>query len=143
MAPVNWEDRVPQKKSARGALAAAVLAVVFDANALLMPFQFRLNLEAELRRLLGDHEVYVPSPVMEELRILAKTDRVAKAALRLAGRFRIIDVPGGADDAVLAAAERLEAAVVTNDAELLRRLKELGIPRIFLRSRSHLALEGL
>ena len=37
-------------------------AVVLDANALLLPFQFRVNLESELRRLLGDHERGIPHP---------------------------------------------------------------------------------
>jgi len=120
-----------------------VQAVLLDANALLLPFQFSLNLEAELRRLLGDHEIYVPSPVVQELRGVAKSDRKAKAALQLATRFKILDVPGAADDVILDTAVRLKAAVVTNDAALLRRLKAFGIPRIFLRSRSHLVLEGL
>jgi len=120
-----------------------VQAVVLDANALLMPFRFRLNLEAEIRRLLGDHEIYVPSPVIGELKGLLKSNRTAKSALQLANRFRVLEVPGAADDAVLDAAEQLRGVVVTNDAALLRRLKDLGMPRIFLRSRSHLALEGL
>ncbi len=118
-------------------------AVVLDTNALLLPFQFRVNLEAELRRLLGDPEIYVPSPVLEELKGLARSVREARAALKLAGKFRIVEVPGDADDAVLEAASRLKAVVVSNDAALLRRLKAARIPRIFLRSRSHLVAEGL
>ena len=118
-------------------------AVVLDANALLLPFQFRVNLEAELRRLLGDHEIFIPSPVMDELRGLAKSVREARGGLRLAARFRVVEAPGNADDAVLDAASRLKAVVVSNDAALLRRLKEARIPRIFLRSRTHLVSEGL
>jgi rRNA-processing protein FCF1 len=118
-------------------------AVVLDANALLLPFQFRVNLEAELRRLVGEPEIYVPSPVLDELKGLARSTREARAALKLAGKFRVFDVAGGADDAVLEAASRLNAVVVSNDAALLRRLKEARIPRVFLRSRSHLVAEGL
>ena len=118
-------------------------AVVLDANALMLPFQFRVNLEAELRRLLGDHEIFVPSAVVEELRGLSKSVREARGAQKLAERFRVLDVPGVADDAILEAANRLKAAVVTNDAALLRRLRDARIPRIFLRSRSHLVVEGL
>ncbi|HLE46627.1 MAG TPA: PIN domain-containing protein [Thermoplasmata archaeon] len=117
--------------------------VILDANALLMPFQFRINLEAELRRLLGDHEILVPSPVIEELRGLARSVPEARPALRLAQRFRILEAPGGADDAIQETASRLKGVVVTNDAALLRELKEANIPRVFLRSRSHLVLEGL
>ena len=117
--------------------------VVLDANALLLPFQFRVNLEAELRRLVGEPEIYVPSPVLGELKGLARSVREARGALKLAEKFRIVEVEGDADDAVLESASRLKAVVVSNDAALLRRLKEARIPRIFLRSRSHLVAEGL
>ena len=114
-----------------------------DANALLMPFQFRINLEAELRRLLGDVDLAVPTPVLEELRLLATHDRAARAAERLAAKYRALEGHGGADDALLDLAVALHAVVVTNDQPLLDRLKEHGVPRAFLRSRSHLVLEGL
>jgi len=117
--------------------------VLLDANALMMPFQFRVNLEAELRRLLGDVDLAVPTPVLEELRMLATHDRDAQAAARLAGKYRAIEGHGSADDALLELAGPLRAVVVTNDQPLLDRLKREGIPRAYLRSRSHLILEGL
>ncbi len=117
--------------------------VLLDTNALLMPFQFRLNLEAELRRLLGDVDIAVPTPVLEEVRLLATHDRDAKAAERLAGKYRTIEGQGSADDALLELGVALRAVVVTSDQPLLDRLKAAGVPRVFLRSRSHLALEGL
>lgn len=117
--------------------------VLLDANALLMPFQFRLNLEAELRRLLGNVDVAVPTPVLAELRLLATHDRDARAAERLASKYRAIPAEGSADDALLEMALALHAVVVTNDQPLLDRLKQQGVPRAYLRSRSHLVLEGL
>ncbi len=127
----------------RPPFAGRMQTVLLDTNALLLPFQFRLNLQAELRRLLGDHEALVPSPVLDELRGLTKSTKEAKAALRLASSFRMLPVEGEADDALLDAARRMRAIVVTNDAVLLRRLKEAGVPRVFLRSRSHLVVEGI
>lgn len=117
--------------------------VLLDANALLMPFQFHLNLEAELRRLLGEVDLVVPTPVLEELRMLATHDRDARAAERLASRYRAVPGRGSADDALLDLAVELRAVVVTNDQPLLDRLKKEGVPRAFLRSRSHLVVEGL
>ncbi len=116
--------------------------VLLDANALLMPFQFSLNLDAELRRLLGDVDVVVPSPVRGELRGLARDDRAARAAERLANRYRTIESSATADDALLEIATALKAVVVTNDQPLLDRLRHAGIPRISLRSRNHLVLES-
>lgn len=117
--------------------------VLLDANALLMPFQFRVNLESELRRLLGDPAIAVPTPVVSELRILSERDRNAKAALRLANRYRTMEAAGSADDALLDLAVQHGAAVVTLDQPLLERLRAAGVPRIFLRSRNHLVAEGL
>ncbi len=108
-----------------------------------MPFQFRLNLEAELHRLLGEVDLAVPAPVLEELRLLADRDRPARSALQLASKFRVIPGYGSADDALLEISTREKAIVVTNDAALLGRLASAGVPRVFLRSRNHLVAEGL
>jgi len=121
---------------------AAMPKVVLDANALMMPFQFGLNLSAEIERLLGECEVYVPSSVRSELKSLSSKDRVAKAALELSERFAKVETKAKGDDSIVEAAIALDAAVVTSDAELLQKLKEKGIRRIRLRSRSHLILEG-
>ncbi len=117
--------------------------VLLDANALLMPFQFQVHLDVELRRVLGDVEVAVPSPVLAELALLADHDRDARAAQRLAKNYRIIEGHGSADDALLDLAADRHAVVVTNDQLLLDRLQAAGIPRVFLRSRNHLVAEGL
>jgi rRNA-processing protein FCF1 len=116
--------------------------VVLDANALMMPFQFGLNLTAEIERLLGQSEVYVPSSVRSELRKLSQMDKAAKAALGLAERFADVATKTKGDDAIVEAALALDAVVVTNDSDLLGKLKEKGVRRIRLRSRSHLVLEG-
>ncbi len=117
--------------------------VLLDANALLMPFQFQVHLDVELRRVLGDVEVAVPSPVLAELALLADHDRDARAAQRLAKNYRIIEGHGSADDALLDLAADRHAVVVTNDQLLLDRLQAARIPRVFLRSRNHLVAEGL
>ena len=117
--------------------------VLLDANALLVPFQFRVNLDREIQRLLGDADVAVPKPVVAELEFLAERDREARAGLRLARRYRMIDATGSADDVLLDLAATLRAVVVTNDQPLLNRLREKGIPRLRLRSRNHLVAEGL
>ena len=117
--------------------------VLLDTNALLMPFQFRLNLETELTRLMGSADIAIPSPVQTELELLAVRDRNAKAALRLARRYRVIEASGSADDALLDLGASHRAVVVTNDQPLLDRLRAASIPRIFLRSRNHLVAEGL
>ena len=107
----------------------------------MLPFEFRVNLDAELARLLGDCDVYVPSSVLGELARLAKADRRAKAAVRLAAKYAEHKTTKRGDLAVVAAAKELGAIVVTSDAGLLNVLRREGVPRITLRSRSHLVLE--
>ena len=116
--------------------------VVVDANALMMPFQFSLNIDLELERLLGSFEMVVPSSVIVELRRVASEQKAsaAKGALRLAEKYSVHPVPGTGDDAVLAAAMKLGAFLLTNDAGLRRRAREAGLRTVCLRGRSHLEL---
>lgn len=114
-------------------------AIVLDSNALLMPFQFKLNLDHELRRLFGEIPVFVPSSVLGEL---ANTmDKNGKAALTLARKYHIVETEMRGDDAVLSIAEERSAAVVTNDRELIERLKKKRIPVIRLRAERYLVAD--
>ena len=113
-----------------------------DANALMMPFQFSINLDLEIGRLLGSFELVVPSTVLAELEKVAAERKTpeARAALRLAARYRTHGMEGAGDDAVLAAAIELGAILLTNDAGLRRRARRAGLRTIFLRGRNHLEL---
>lgn len=113
--------------------------VVLDTNALLMPFQFKIDLENELVRLLGAIDIFVPEICIHELEMLR--DRLAPAALELARRFKVVPSVGRGDDAVLALAGELRAIIVTNDAALRSRAKSAGLKVAYMRGRDHLALE--
>jgi hypothetical protein len=113
-----------------------VKAIVLDANALLMPFQFKIHIDQELRRLFGDIPVVVPSSVLGEL--ANALDRNAKAAAALARKYTIAETGFGGDDAVIDVAERFSGAVVTNDRELIRRLRARGIRVVRMRGQHHL-----
>lgn len=116
--------------------------VIADANGLIMPFQFRMNIELELERLLGSFKIVVPSNVFKELERLSKSNREARKALRLAKKYERVEALGKVDDAILHLALMMKAAVLTNDKELLVRLREAGVPRLRMRSKTHLVLEG-
>jgi rRNA-processing protein FCF1 len=110
---------------------SGIKTVVLDTNALLMPFQFKINIDREIGNLLGGVEVIVPSSVIIELRRLK--DRHAKAALSLSGKYRIVDVKKRGDAGVIEAAEVHHAAVITNDQELIEILRKASIPAIRMR----------
>ena len=114
-------------------------AVVLDTNALLMPFEIRINLDLALRDLLGEARILVPGPLIGELKHL--DHRFAKAALTLARRYEIVHTAASGDDAVIELALKEGAYVLTNDKELRRRLRKESIPLIYLRSGTHLVLD--
>jgi hypothetical protein len=115
-----------------------VSAVVLDANGLMMPFQFSVNLDRELKRLFGDLPVLVPSSVLGEL--ANSRDPAGKGALALARKYTVMETPLRGDDAVLDVARRTSAAVLTNDRGLIARLRAEGIPVVRLRSERFLEL---
>ena len=121
--------------------------VILDSNALLMVFEFSINLEEELTRLLGSYHIGIPTAVVSELKLLEKHGKGAKkqkaiAALTFITRYNIIDSKGSTtDDAIVEVAKRIDGIVVTNDKELKRRLKVLDVPVIFLRKKQQLVLE--
>ena len=110
-----------------------------DTNALLMPFQFKLNLDSELKRLFGDTQVFVPSSVLGEL--ANSMDKNAKAALALARKYGIVETEFRGDDAVLEIAVQRQAAVVTNDRGLIERLRKERLIVVRLRSRKYLVVD--
>jgi len=114
--------------------------VVLDTNALLMPFEFRINLDLELQRLLGACLIHVPGCVIGELR--RSRNKHAQVALSLARKYPVAETETQGDAGVIEVARRLQAFVVTNDALLRSKLRKLGIKTIYLRSGNHLMVDG-
>jgi len=108
--------------------------VVLDANSLLMPFQFRLNLDLELERLVGPARVIVLSSVAGEVKNLADGgNRHAKAALKLLTKYEQVLVGGRGDAAILSFVRKNPGCVlVTNDKALGRRAAAAGARCIML-----------
>jgi len=118
--------------------------VILDTNAILMPFQFKLNLDSELTRLLGQYEIIIPNTVIEELENIsssANSPKEISAALALAGRFNIEQVINKGDNAIFELAMRYKAIVLTNDKLLKKRLHDNGLKTISLKSKTHLVLD--
>jgi len=113
--------------------------VVLDTNALLMPFEIKINLDLALRDLLGDVRCIVPGPLVGELKHL--DHKFAKAALELARKYEIVQTTLSGDDAVIEAAVSSGGYILTNDKDLRVRARAQEIPLIYLRSGTHLVLE--
>ena len=126
--------------------------VILDANFLLVPVQFNLDIFEELANLLNRRfEPILLSSTQKELQGLAKststkTQKQALTALRLAEKCRFVTVEKSVnetyDDVIVRVAAEWKSPVATNDRELRKRLRQLGVPVIFMRQKHRLEMEG-
>ena len=101
--------------------------VLLDTNALFLPVRTGFPLEREVDRLCPGAVLGVLSSTFRELdRLVDRATPHASAARALAERYRRIPAPGRGDAAVVAAALRLRAKVVTADRGLRERLTAAG-----------------
>ncbi|RLI12729.1 hypothetical protein DRO35_02370 [Candidatus Bathyarchaeota archaeon] len=128
-----------------------MVKVILDSNFFFIPFRFRIDIFEELNVLLGKAEPIVLSTTLDEMRKILKRSRGKKfmefsAALKLAEKCEILKVEKETseeyDDVILRVAKHLRIPVATNDAELRKKLRKLGLPTIYLREKSKLVIEG-
>ena len=132
-----------------------------DTNALLIPGMFGIDIYEELEDM-GYLEIIIPESVMDELNALrnsesekGRTKRAAQIGYQLVlqhlqlanGRSRVVierkggDTDRDTDSEIIRMAKMQNAAVLTSDAELRRRLHQEGISTVFLRGRNRLVAD--
>ncbi len=129
------------------------IKVIVDSNALFVPLEYKIDIFAELQRLLSrNFELVLLSPVKRELEILArnsspKTRKDAEFALTLAEKCSYVNVPEKKgeqiDNAIVRIAKAWNVPVFTNDKLLKRKLRDISIPVIYTRAKSRLEIDGL
>jgi rRNA-processing protein FCF1 len=129
------------------------LKVILDSNALFVPLQFKIDIFSELERLLKrNFELILLSPVKRELKALAergspKMRKNASYALKLAERCKHLEVEDLAsaltDDIIVKIAKEWSSPVFTNDKQLRKRLRDISVPVIYVRQKSHLEIDGM
>jgi rRNA-processing protein FCF1 len=129
------------------------LKIIIDSNALFIPIQFKVDIFAELEKLLNrNFELILISPVKHELETLAqkkspKTQKNATFALNIAQKCTYIKTTKKpketTDDAIIRIAKTWKAAVFTNDKLLKEKLRDISMPVIYLREKSRLEIDGL
>ena len=129
------------------------LKVILYANALFVPFQFRIDIFNELERLLKrNFDLILLSAVKRELELLAmkgtsKMRKDARCAMKFASNLRFVDVdfPSSAltDDVIVETAREWSAVVFTNDKLLRRRLRDISVPVVYVRQNSRLDIDGI
>lgn len=126
--------------------------IIFDANFLFLPSQFRVDVFEGIANLLNSQfEPVLLSTTLQEVRRMVETgpDKLSKQAtmaLKIAEQCRIVKVERVQgetnDDVILRMATRWKSAVATNDRELRRKLRSNGVSVIFLRGKRKLDFEG-
>ena len=130
----SWGDREEKK-------------VILDSSAIMMLFEFSINLDDELTKLIGKHRIIVPRPILEELEFLSENGKgkkktYAKASLKLLQKYDVVDANDKlGDDSVLFLAKKLNGIVTSNDRELRKRAKKLSLHTVFLRGKNVLVLQ--
>ncbi len=120
-----------------------------DTNALLVPGTFGVDIFDELQRM-GYIEIIIPESVLMELDALrrrrGKTKRAAELGYRILSEYmskrKVLierDTAGGdTDSRIINIAKRRDAAVLTNDSRLRRKLQHEGIVTVYLRAKNRL-----
>ncbi|WP_457741503.1 PIN domain-containing protein [Thermococcus sp.] len=128
--------------------------VVPDTNFLLIPGQFGVDIIGELNRILDvKFKIVIPNVVIQELNVIEKKTRgkdllAVRMAKKLTERFETVELgrfgERPIDDQIFDFAVKNGRVIVcTNDKGLKRRLREKGVPVVYLRSKKILELEGM
>ncbi len=114
----------------------------------MIPGMFGVDILSELERLLErPYKLAIPNPVVQELKRISehgkpKERAAARVGLLLIKRGSVIKAKGGADEVILKLATHKQCVVGTTDALLRKELRRQGVPVIYLRQKSHLAIDG-
>ena len=124
------------------------MKVLLDANALMMPVQFQIDLFDELRELLGAFDPVVLPAIIDELtgltRAKGRDGAAARFGLALGEKCTLADDAGErtgtVDDQVIDYATKTRCMVVTNDRRVRDALFEQGISVISMRKQKKLEI---
>lgn len=101
--------------------------VLLDSNSLIYSIKQRTDIRDLLFRIPEITGILVPECVLEELRRMSADVQYARGALQLARSFETIGGTGPADDCLLKLASEGGFFILTNDRELLGRVRKSGI----------------
>ncbi|MFX1453635.1 MAG: PIN domain-containing protein [Promethearchaeota archaeon] len=129
------------------------LGIIIDTNFFFVPFDFKIDIFEEINRIiLRNYKLIAFPAIIEELKKLeAKKNSIKwknkiQLALKLAENCEIYEespLPNETiDNFILRIAKEKNWYVATNDKTLKKKLKNQGVPIIYLRQKKYLILEG-
>jgi rRNA-processing protein FCF1 len=128
------------------------IRIILDANALLVPIEFKIDIFEQLRELLNrNFQLVLLTPIRRELEGIARRgspqmQKKASMALQLAEKCVLVSVRtkegASPDDVILQTASRRNWPVFTNDRRLRKKLRDINVPVIYVRQKSRLEIDG-
>jgi hypothetical protein len=127
----------------------SIKEVVIDTNFFMVPFQFNVDVITELENVLPSYKLTTPSFVINELKGLKRNNKGkirlnANLALKLANssKVEIKDISLLENETVDDALLRVSEVLATNDIELKKRAKAMGITIVYLRQKKYITVDG-
>jgi len=122
-----------------------VRCAVVDTNVLMYIYLNKADVIGQLREL-GFNKFFVTASVKRELEKLESSLRgkekvAARFALKLLDHFEIVETESEGDSSLLEAAQKHGCVLITNDKELKRRAKQMGIPVGYLKEDKRVFVE--
>lgn len=122
-----------------------VRCVVIDTNILMYIYLNKADVIGQLREF-GFNKFLVTASIKRELEKLESSLRgkervAAKFALKLLDNFKIVETESEGDFSLLEAAQKYGCVLITNDKELKRKAKQLGIPIGYLKEDKRVFIE--
>ncbi len=116
------------------------LKIILDTNFTMVPFQFKVDIFEELKRLLNEpYKVFILDQTLKEL----EGKKLEKAVKGLLERYDVglikTEQKASVDELLVNLADREKFIVATQDKALKDRLKKKGIKIITLRQKMYLA----
>ncbi len=125
------------------------MKIVFDTNFCMVPFEFKVDIIDELNRIMPEkYEVLIPNLVVDELNKIArgigKRAIAARSALEFVKNFKKVNVEkrGSVDKSIIYFAKENNCILATQDKEMKRIARSLGVPTITMRQKKYLIYDG-
>jgi rRNA-processing protein FCF1 len=112
--------------------------ILIDTNFLIDLVKFKIPLEKIEDVIEEKYELYVPTPVIDELK--RSSTKYVKAALKLVENLKVIENKGKSADMAIFNLVDKDTIVATNDKKLRAKLKKVGIKTIYLKGKKYLAI---
>ena len=122
-----------------------VRCAVVDTNVLMYIYLNKADVIGQLREF-GFNKFFVTASVKRELEKLESSLRgkekvAARFALKLLDHFEIVETESEGDPSLLEAAQKYGCILITNDKELEKRAKQIGVPVGYLKEDERVFVE--